>query len=88
VHKAVEHQLGATPSSDPPTRGLTDRCKRAVELSVEEANRMRHSWVGTQHLLLGLLSEGGGIAACALRVVGCADLDELRRRVVFLLNDG
>ncbi len=72
---------------DPPTRGLTSRSKRAIELSVNEAQRMRHSWVGTEHLLLGLLNEGSGTAAGALRVVGLTDLDEVRRRVKLQVDE-
>jgi hypothetical protein len=88
LRAAVEHQLGAVAPGDPPTRGLTERSKRAIELSVEEATRMRHSYVGTEHLLVGLLRENGGTAALVLRSVGCADLEELRRRVIDVLNDG
>jgi hypothetical protein len=86
VRAAVEHQVSAAPTVHHPARGLTDRSKRVIELSVEEAKLMRHSWVGTEHLLLGLLHEGGGTAATALRDVGCADLDELRRVVVLMIE--
>lgn len=87
VRAAVEHQLHLAPAVDPPTRGLTARSKRAIELGVNEANRMRHSWVGTEHLLLGLLNEGSGAAAGALREVGLTDPDELRRRVKLVVDE-
>jgi ATP-dependent Clp protease ATP-binding subunit ClpC len=87
MRAAVEHQLNLAPAVDPSTRGLTARSKRAIELSVEEANALRHSWIGTEHLLLGLLHEGGGIAAGALREVGLTDLDDLRRRVKLLIEE-
>ncbi len=60
------------------TSGLTPRTKRVIERAVEEARRMNHHHIGTEHLLLGLVGEGGGLAIEVLRDVG-ADLDEVRR---------
>ncbi len=52
----------------PPTRDVDDlpftpRAKRVVELAIEESNRLNQDYIGTEHLLLGLLKEGGGLAA-------------------------
>lgn len=41
---------------------MTPRVKRVLELAIESANRMQHNYVGTEHILLGLLSDGGGVA--------------------------
>jgi hypothetical protein len=50
--------------------GLTPRAKRVVELAVDEARRLEHHYVGTEHLLLGLIREGEGIAAGVLESLG------------------
>ncbi|KXK59882.1 Clp protease [Micromonospora rosaria] len=56
------------------------RSKKALELSLREAIRLRHRHIGTEHILLGLLREGDGLAALVLTEAG-VDLDDLRRRV-------
>lgn len=62
---------------------FTDRARRAVFLAQEEAGRHRHGYIGTEHLLLGLLAEEGGVAAIVLRRAGItldgvrADVDRL-----------
>jgi ATP-dependent Clp protease ATP-binding subunit ClpA len=50
--------------------GLTPRAKKVIELAVDEARRMGHNYIGTEHLLLGLLREGEGIAAGVLASLG------------------
>ncbi len=45
---------------------FTDRARRAIVLAQEEASLLGHDWIGTEHLLLGLLAEGDGVAAKAL----------------------
>jgi ATP-dependent Clp protease ATP-binding subunit ClpC len=57
--------------------GLTPRTKRVIERAVEEARRMNHHYIGTEHLLLGLIGEGGGLAIDVLRDIG-VDLDDIR----------
>src|SRR5207249_4661396 len=57
----------------------TSRVKKVIEISFEEARRMGHNYVGTEHLLLGLLIEGEGIAAYVLEDLG-ASLELVRRR--------
>jgi excisionase family DNA binding protein len=73
--------------TEPPSGdfGLTRRSKRAIELAVEEATRMNHSYVGTEHLLVGLLREGDGVAAGILRSMGI-ELDGARSEVKRLLS--
>jgi hypothetical protein len=68
--------------------GLTPRAKRVIELSVEEARRLRHSYVGTEHLLLGLVREDEGVAVGALRSLGVStDLAAMRGQVTRLLRE-
>jgi ATP-dependent Clp protease ATP-binding subunit ClpA len=59
---------------------FTNRAKTVLELSVGEAQRLKHGRVGSGHLLIGLLREGKGVAAKALADAGC-DLDALRTEV-------
>jgi ATP-dependent Clp protease ATP-binding subunit ClpA len=66
--------------------GLTPRAKRVIELSVDEARRLKHDYIGTEHLLLGLIREGEGIAAGVLESLGVS-LDRVRREVIRTLND-
>ncbi|MEU6023119.1 Clp protease N-terminal domain-containing protein [Micromonospora sp. NPDC047134] len=59
---------------------FSPRAKKVLELSLREAMRLRHRHIGTEHILLGLLREGGGLGALVLAEAG-VDLDDLRRRV-------
>jgi ATP-dependent Clp protease ATP-binding subunit ClpC len=70
VRSAVESILGSSPKRAQGESGLTPRAKRAVELAVGEARRFKHHYIGTEHLLLGLVGEGEGIAAGALESLG------------------
>ncbi|GAC1657648.1 MAG: ATP-dependent protease ATP-binding subunit ClpC [Candidatus Dormibacteraceae bacterium] len=64
----------------------TSRVKKVIEISFEEARRMGHNYVGTEHLLLGLLIEGEGIAAHVLEDLG-ANLEKVRAEIERLLHD-
>jgi ATP-dependent Clp protease ATP-binding subunit ClpC len=64
----------------------TSRVKKVIEISFEEARRMGHNYIGTEHLLLGLLSEGEGIAAHILEDLG-ATTDKVRAEIERLLHD-
>ncbi|RDV84751.1 ATP-dependent Clp protease ATP-binding subunit [Ammonifex thiophilus] len=66
---------------------LTPRAKRVLELAVDEARQLGHNYVGTEHLLLGLIREGEGVAAQVLTMFG-ADLDKVRAQVLEMLNTG
>ena len=68
--------------------GLTPGAKRAIELCVQEANRLRHQYVGTEHLLLGIAAAGDGLGAEILQQRGAANIDDLRQRVMRQLNNG
>src|SRR5213596_217485 len=64
----------------------TSRVKKVIEISFEEARRMGHNYVGTEHLMLGLLIEGEGIAAHVLEDLG-ANLEKVRTEIERLLHD-
>ena len=57
-----------------------------LELSLREALRLRHRHIGTEHILLGLLREGDGLAAAVLTEAG-VDIDDLRRRIDTALRE-
>ncbi len=67
--------------------GLTPRAKKVIELAVDEARRLNHHYIGTEHLLLGLLAEGEGIAAGVLASLGVR-LPEARRQVMQIIGQG
>jgi prophage maintenance system killer protein len=66
---------------------FTDRARRVVQLAQEEARLLNHRYVGTEHLLLGLLGEGEGVAAKALASLGIS-LEAVRAQVVELIGHG
>jgi len=65
--------------------GYTPRAKKIIELAMEEALRLGHNYVGTEHLLLGLVREGEGIAAQVLSSMG-VDVQLMRQRVIEMLG--
>ena len=68
-------------------RRFTDRARRAVQLAQEQAQLLNHNYVGTEHLLLGLLGEGEGVAAKALESLGIS-LEAVRAQVEELIGHG
>jgi len=66
VSQAVEYIIGPGEKPSTTASGLTSRAKRVLELAIDEARQMGHSYIGTEHLLLGLLREGEGVAAKVL----------------------
>ena len=64
---------------------FTDRARRVVVFAQEEARLLGHNYIGTEHILLGLVREGEGVAAQVLQQLG-ADLDRVRRTVTQLLQ--
>jgi ATP-dependent Clp protease ATP-binding subunit ClpC len=64
---------------------FTDRARRVVVLAQEEARTRNHSFIGTEHILLGLIREGDGVAAQVLVKLG-ADLDRVRQQVMQLIS--
>src|SRR6184192_1351604 len=66
---------------------LTPRAKRVIDLAYEEARQLNNNYIGTEHLLLGLIREGDGLAARVLVKQG-ADLERVRREVYAMQADG
>jgi ATP-dependent Clp protease ATP-binding subunit ClpC len=66
---------------------FTDRARRVVVLAQEEARMLNHGYIGTEHLLLGLIHEGEGVAAKALQALGI-DLDAVRQEVKEVIGRG
>lgn len=67
-------------------QGYTPRTKRVFELSFIEARNLGHNYIGTEHLLLGLIKESEGVAAVILKGMGL-DLDKVREEVISMLNN-
>lgn len=85
VRKEVERIIGR---GDQPTEGsigFTPRSKRVLELAFDEARRLGHTYLGTEHLLLGLIREGEGVAAQVLTNLG-ADLERVRNKLTSQLG--
>src|SRR6266699_1143165 len=85
VRSAVEFIIGRGDRTVTGDIGLTPRAKKVIELSVEEARRLNHNYIGTEHLLLGLVREGEGIAAGVLESLGVS-LDKVRQQVNYVLS--
>ncbi|NQS99591.1 MAG: AAA family ATPase, partial [Candidatus Omnitrophica bacterium] len=84
IEKMVQPGPATVVSGDIP---FTPRAKRVIELSMEEARGLGHNYIGTEHLLLGLLREGEGVAAQVLLSLGL-DLNKVRNEVLELLGQG
>ncbi len=85
VRAAVEFIIGRGGKSTSTELGLTPRAKRVIELAVDEARRLNHNYVGTEHLLLGLLREGEGVAGGVLESLGI-NLERARAETTRILN--
>ena len=85
VRSAVEFIIGRGEKPVQGEIGLTPRAKKVVELAVDEARRMNHTYIGTEHLLIGLLREGEGVAAGVLESLGVT-LDKVRTETHRLLS--
>ena len=70
ICSVLQRSMGTGLSGAAPTQGLTPRCKSVIELAVAEANRTGAGYIGTEHLLMGLLREGGNMALRILHTVG------------------
>jgi ATP-dependent Clp protease ATP-binding subunit ClpC len=86
VRKAVEDIIGRGDRIVLGEIGLTPRAKKVIELAVDEARRLNHHYIGTEHLLLGLLREGEGVGAGVLLSFGLS-LQEVRAKTIQVLNE-
>lgn len=70
-----------------PFKYFSERARHVMTLAVDEARRLEHNYVGTEHMLLGLVSEGEGVAAHVLSSFG-VELDKTRNEIVSMLKQG
>ena len=85
VRSAVEFIIGRGEKATSGEKGLTPRTKKVVELAVDEARRLNHNFIGTEHLLIGLLREGEGVAAGVLESLQ-VNLDKVRAETSRILT--
>ncbi len=85
VRQAVEFIIGRGERPVIGEIGLTPRAKKVIELAIDEARRLGHNYIGTEHLLLGLVREEGGIASGVLESLGVS-LEKVRHEVVRVLS--
>ncbi len=86
VRTAVEFIIGRGDSTTSPSEiTLSPRTKKVIELAIDEARKLGHSHVGTEHLLLGLVREGEGIASGVLESLGVS-LEKVRHQVIATLG--
>src|SRR5215467_7734977 len=86
VRSAVEFIIGRGDRIVLGEIGLTPRAKKVIELAVDEARRLNHHYIGTEHLLLGLVREGEGIAAGVLESLG-VNLEKVRTQTIQVLSN-
>ena len=82
----VERSVGSGPETK--TVGevpLTAKARRVIELAIQEGKRLKHSYIGTEHILLGLIREGEGVAAQVLRNLG-VDMEVTRKKILYKLK--
>jgi len=84
IQKEVENLIGKGQETSQ-TINYTPRAKKVIELSMDEARKLGHSYVGTEHILLGLIREGEGVAARVLNNLGVS-LNKARQQVLQLLG--
>jgi len=87
ARSAVEFIIGRGEKPATGEIGLTPRAKRVIELAIDEARHLGHNYIGTEHLLLGLLREGGGVAADVLDSFGIT-LERARAETLRVLGEG
>jgi ATP-dependent Clp protease ATP-binding subunit ClpC len=85
VRSAVEFIIGRGERPSPGDIGLTPRAKKVIELAVDEARRLSHHYIGTEHLLIGIMREGEGVASGVLESLGIS-LDKVRSETTRVLN--
>jgi ATP-dependent Clp protease ATP-binding subunit ClpC len=85
VRSAVEFIITHPPKTTSTDVGLTVLAKKVIELTVDDARRFNHQYIGTEHLLLGMLREGEGIAAGVLTTLGVT-LEKLRTQTIQIVT--
>ena len=85
VRQQTEAMIGRGEQAPPGNIPFTPRAKKALELALRESKLLGHDYIGTEHILLGLVREGEGVAARVLAGLG-ADLNRVRQQVIQLLH--
>ena len=85
VREKVEEAIGPNANPSPGSPPFTPRAKKVLELSLREALQLGHSYIGTEHMLLGLVREGDGVAAQVLNELG-ADMTRVRTQVIQMMT--
>jgi len=85
VREAVEETIGPARTSTTGSPPFTPRAKKVLELSLRESLQLGHNYIGTEHILLGLVREGEGVAGQVLVSLG-AELSRVRQRVIQLVS--
>jgi ATP-dependent Clp protease ATP-binding subunit ClpC len=86
ARQQVEEIIGQGETEPPSQIPFTPPAKKVLELSFRESRQLGHSYIGTEHLLLGLIREGQGVAAQVLQKLG-ADLNRVRQAVIQQLSE-
>ncbi|MFC1911033.1 Clp protease N-terminal domain-containing protein, partial [Chloroflexota bacterium] len=87
VRSAIEFVIGQSEKHTSSDIGLSPGAKRVIELAIDEARYLSHSYIGTEHLLLGLLREGSGVAARVLDSFGIT-LERVRSEIGRVIEQG
>jgi ATP-dependent Clp protease ATP-binding subunit ClpC len=85
IRTRVEEMVGRGQAATPGHIPFTPRAKKVLELALREALQLGHNYIGTEHILLGLVREGEGVAAQVLVALG-SDLERVRQAVLHLLE--
>src|SRR6056297_2364397 len=85
ILKQIKSMIGEGKQDVSGSVGLTPRCKKVLNLSMDEARRLGHNYIGTEHILLGLIREGEGVAVRILAQLG-GDLDKIREEIIKMLG--
>ncbi|MDR0839326.1 MAG: ATP-dependent Clp protease ATP-binding subunit [Oscillospiraceae bacterium] len=87
IRTMIEKQVGRGARSEAPPQGLTPRAKRIVELALMESNRLGHNYIGTEHLLMGILREFDSVASRMIVAAG-ADPNKLYTDIINVFRSG
>jgi len=82
----IDELIGVLPKTGQPPVGLTPRTKRVLEISFTEARRMGHNYIGTEHILLGIMREGESVAVRIMTDLGI-DIQKMYMDIVKMLNE-
>jgi ATP-dependent Clp protease ATP-binding subunit ClpC len=87
ARSAVEFIVGTGEGEGAVNQELTARAQKVIKFAIEEANRLNHHYIGTEHLLLGLVRNGEGVATGVLDIMGVS-LEQVRNQVLRVLRQG